>query len=93
MNNLYFECILIGTITSILGNLILELLIKYNDNFNTNENLKFTLKTYKNDMIVQVSLFLTGIFLHLLLEYIGLNNWYCEKVCYKDKCKLVCVKN
>ena len=34
--------------------------------------------------------FLFGVFLHLIINYIGLNKIYCNKVCYDGKCELVC---
>ena len=44
--------------------------------------------------MLEISLFFTGILIHLLLEYIGLNKWYCEKKCAGEgankKCEIVC---
>ena len=41
-------------------------------------------------------MFFTGILIHLLLEYIGLNKWYCEKKCAgegaSEKCETVCTR-
>ena len=50
------------------------------------------LDKYKKNYFLQVVLFFTGVFIHLLLEYVGLDKWYCEKKCIADKCKLVCEK-
>jgi len=91
MQTLIFESILIGTITSILGNLILKILLKFNS-VDDNNSLEHLLNKYKNTYVIQTSLFFTGILIHLLLEYIGLNKWYCEKKCIGDKCKIVCEK-
>ena len=91
MKTLVFKSILIGTITSILGSLIIKILIKFNS-VEDNNSLEHVLNRYKNTYIVQIALFFTGILIHLLLEYIGLNQWYCEKKCIKDKCKIVCEK-
>ena len=91
MQKLILESIIIGAITSILGNIIITILIKYNS-LESNDTLDNTLKKYKKTYIIQIALFLTGILIHLLLEYIGLDKWYCEKVCLKDKCKIVCTK-
>ena len=91
MQTLIFESILIGTITSILGNLVLKILLKFNS-VDDNNSLEHLLKKYKDTYIIQTSLFFTGILIHLLLEYVGLNKWYCEKKCIGDKCKIVCEK-
>ncbi len=92
MQTLIFESILIGTITSILGNLILKILLKFNS-VDDNNSLEHLLNKYKDTYIIQTSLFFTGILIHLLLEYIGLEKWHCQKVCLKDRCKIVCEKN
>ena len=76
MQTLIFESILIGTITSILGNLMLKILLKFNS-VDDNNSLEHLLNQYKDTYIIQTSLFFTGILIHLLLEYIGLNKWYC----------------
>ena len=91
MQTLIFESILIGTITSILGNLMLKILLKFNS-VDDNNSLEHILNQYKDTYIIQTSLFFTGILIHLLLEYVGLNKWYCEKKCIGDKCKIVCEK-
>ena len=91
MKRIIIECILIGTITLIIGNLLCKLLINFNS-VEENQTLDNTLSKYTNSYIFHVILFLTGVLLHLMLEYIGLDNWYCEKICLKDKCEMVCTK-
>ena len=91
MQKLIFESLLIGTITAILGNLMIKIVTRFNT-VEKNDNLTFVLDSYKDTYIIPISLFFTGILIHVLLEYIGLNKWYCEKKCIKDKCKLVCEK-
>ena len=92
MEKILLESIIVGAITSILGNLIVTILVKYNS-LENNDIIDSNLTKYKNTYIIQIALFLTGILIHLLLEYIGLEKWYCQKVCLKDKCKIVCQKN
>ena len=89
MQTLVFESLLIGTITSILGNLIIKILIRFNSD-EKNDSLNPIIDTYKDTYVVPIALFFTGILIHVLLEYIGLNKWYCEKKCIKDKCKIIC---
>ena len=57
-----------------------------------NDMIEEVLDKYKKNYFLQVVLFFTGVFIHLLLEYVGLDKWYCEKKCIADKCKLVCEK-
>lgn len=92
MEKIILESIIIGAITSILGNLIVTILVKYNS-FESNDIIDSNLTKYKNTYIIQIALFLTGLLIHLLLEYIGLEKWHCQKVCLKDRCKIVCEKN
>jgi uncharacterized membrane protein len=35
----------------------------------------------KKNYNIYISLFLTGFFLHFIIEIIGLNKWYCDKKC------------
>ena len=91
MKDLILESVIIGVITSILGNLIFKILVKIN-NIENNDMIDEVLDKYKKNYFLQVVLFFTGVFIHLLLEYVGLDKWYCEKKCIADKCKLVCEK-
>ena len=52
-----------------------------------NKNTRFL----KNPWMI-VGLFLTGFILHVGLDVVGLNKWYCDKKCIGDKCKIVCEK-
>lgn len=50
-------------------------------------NKRNNIYNYKNYFIA----FLFGIILHLLIDYIGINKIYCNKICYDNgKCELVC---
>ena len=92
MEKIILESIIIGIITSILGSIVIKTLTKVNS-IEKNDCLNSFIGKYKKTYMLELSLFFTGILIHLLLEYIGLNKWYCEKKCIKDKCKLVCVKD
>ena len=91
MYKLIYETIIIGIITAILGHIIIRILSKYNK-YDDNEKINNFLIKYNKGYILELSMFLTGIFVHLLVEYIGLNNWYCQKKCIKDKCRIICEK-
>ena len=95
MQKLIFESVIIGLITSILGSIILKIIVRFNT-FENNDSIEDVLKKYKNTYIIYIALFFTGILIHLLLEYIGLNKWYCEKKCSGEginkTCKIICEK-
>lgn len=93
MQQLITESVIVGIITSILGGLILKILSRVNS-IESHDYIKSFIGKYKKTYIVEISLFLTGMLIHLLLEYIGLNKWYCEKKCVgegeNEVCEFVC---
>lgn len=91
MKKLVLESLVIGLITTILGNLVLKILLKFNT-YEKNDSLNNNLEKINNIYLIHLSLFFTGVLIHVILEYIGLNDWYCKKVCAGDKCKIVCEK-
>ena len=58
---------------------------------NNKKNILSKLKNY-NICYFIIILFIIGIIIHLLLEYIGLNKWQCNKICDNNKCKYICIK-
>tara|TARA_B110000037_G_scaffold202643_1_gene244981 strand:- start:1586 stop:1870 length:285 start_codon:yes stop_codon:yes gene_type:complete len=92
MKNIIIETIIIGFITSILGGIFLRVILSFFNKKDKNEYLNVLINKYSNNYIIEISLFLTGVFLHLLLEYFNVNKWYCEKKCIGDICKIVCEK-
>ena len=94
MNKLLYETICIGLITSLIGSMVIKIIIGFNKvEKNESINMERTIKNWNKNYLLEISLFFTGILIHLILEYIGLNKWYCEKKCLKDKCQIVCVKD
>jgi quinol-cytochrome oxidoreductase complex cytochrome b subunit len=71
INNVYFESIIIGIITLIIGNIIFYFFYDEKDKSKQNK--------VKNNLI----LFFIGVILHFIIEYIGFNKWYCNKECCK----------
>jgi len=95
MNNIVYESFIVGIITSILGSLMIKILTKVNS-IENHDYIGNFVKKYKKTYIIEISMFFTGILIHLLLEYIGLNKWYCEKKCAgegaSEKCETVCTR-
>lgn len=95
MQKIIFESIIVGIITSILGSIVIKTLTKVNS-LDKNDYLNSFVGKYKKTYILEISMFFTGILIHLLLEYIGLNKWYCEKKCAGEgankKCEIICTR-
>lgn len=68
--NIFIEALIVGLITAIVG-FILSTLLMY-----TNKN--FELKKYSFWFQVLLSFFLTGVAVHLVCEYTGVNKLYCK---------------
>ena len=69
MLTLLIETFSMGCITFIIGTILFNLTInKENDN---NNKIKYPIG-------INLSFFMIGIVLQLLLSYNGINNWYCQ---------------
>lgn len=74
MKDILTEAVIVGIVTAIIGKILSQILININK---LDENKEFPI--WKEPKIIFISLFLTGIFIHLFCECIGLNKWYCDK--------------
>ena len=73
MKNLLIEALFVGVVTVIIGNLagyIIGTLLKV--------DLPIVCKDWNKYYTMELSLFLTGVLVHLLCEYTGINKWYCK---------------
>ena len=70
---LLIEAACVGVMVVIMGFIISFILSKF---FST--NLPAICKTWNKNHIMEISLFLTGFFLHIICEFTGLNKWYCK---------------
>ena len=61
------EAVFVGILTVIVGTVLSKLFESRN-----------TRKDWNKNYIMEKCLFLTGVIIHLLCEYIGLNKWYCK---------------
>lgn len=80
----YKELIIISLITIIIS-IISEYSLKISEK---NDNILTKLKKKKFRYIFIISL--VGIVIHLILSYLRFDEWYCEKTCINDECKLLC---
>jgi hypothetical protein len=74
------ESIVIGIITLILGKILSRILLLINKKKNC------LIRKWTEPKLVSLSLFMTGVCIHLLCELFGFNRWYC------DKNTMVCVR-
>lgn len=75
MNKTLYEAFIIGIITLIIGKVGFYVFSDENEKKEKNKT------KYSSSLV----LFLIGFVLHYLIEFIGLNEWYCDKC---DKCVL-----
>jgi hypothetical protein len=76
MWSLLSESIIIGIITFVIGTIIFNLSI--------NKSNKDEIKPYG----INFAFFITGVILHIGLEVIGFNKWYCNKEVITKICRL-----
>ena len=76
MLKLLTESLIVGIITLVIGNIIFNISVnKVN-------------KEKKKPSGINFSFFITGFILHLSLEFIGFNKWYCNKKYMTGICRL-----
>lgn len=44
----------------------------------------------KNSILFYLIIFALAVGLHIFIEYIQFNDWYCRKVCDLNTCKVIC---
>ena len=85
MIKLNYRDLLVIALVTLIVSIVSEYYISLNEK---NDNVLTRLKKNKFKYIFIVSSF--GILIHLILSYFRFEEWYCEKVCLEDKCKLIC---
>lgn len=73
MQSIITEALVVGLLTVIIGTIIGFLIAKL-----TKINLPDICKDWNKYYTMEISLFLTGVAIHLLCEYSGINKWYCK---------------
>lgn len=74
MKGLLIEAIVVGFVTVVIGTLVAWGLGK-----SFSVDLPPVCKEWNKFYVMEISLFLTGIFAHFAFEVAGFNKWYCTK--------------
>ncbi len=70
---LLIEAVVVGIITVIVGTLVAFILGSF-----FSSNLSKICKSWNKNYVMEVSLFFTGFFIHIICEFTGINKWYCR---------------
>lgn len=73
MSKILIEGFSVGVLTVIIGNIIALLVSAL-----LGADIPSVCKEWNKYYAMEVSLFLTGFFVHLVCEYTGINRWYCR---------------
>lgn len=73
MLRLFVEAFVVGLLTVAVGSLVGYALSKAVDS-----DLPEVCKEWNKFYVMEISLFLTGVVIHLLCEITGINKWYCK---------------
>jgi hypothetical protein len=81
------ESIAIGVVTILCAMMIQTIILTFGD-----EDIRKTNLFYKHKKSIKFysALFCIGIFIHIFIKYIEYDQWYCEKVCVNNTCKVLC---
>jgi hypothetical protein len=83
-----FECFIIGIVSVICCILSHNIIHSKKNNFKSKYFKKcLNDKNFQHNIIL---CFLLGALVHFLIKQSNLTNMYCRKICYDDKCWLVC---
>ena len=70
---LLIEALVVGILTVAVGSAV-----GYSLSYFTKSDLPKVCKDWNKFYIMEISLFLTGFFIHILCEAVGINRWYCK---------------
>lgn len=73
MYNLIIEAIVVGIMTVIFGNITGILIGPF-----FKVDLPSVCSTWNKFYTMEITLFFTGVFIHLFCEFSGINKWYCK---------------
>ena len=70
---LLIEAFIVGIMTVIVGTIVGFFIGKF-----FSSNLPKVCKKWNKNHVMEISLFFTGFFIHILCEYFNINRWYCK---------------
>ena len=73
MKSLLVEAIFVGVLVVIVGTAVGYVVGRF-----ASVDLPAVCKKWNKYHAMEISLFLTGFFVHIICEYVGLNRWYCK---------------
>lgn len=73
MYNLIVEAVVVGVMTIIFGNMTGLLIVPL-----FKVDLPKVCSTWNKFYTMEITLFFTGVFIHLFCEFSGINKWYCK---------------
>ena len=73
MSNLFIETVAVGIMTVIFGNLTGLLVGSF-----YKVDLPEVCSNWNKFYTMEITLFFTGVFIHLFCEFSGINKWYCS---------------
>ena len=74
MMKLLIEAVVVGVMTVVFGTLVGYIVGKM-----FSMDLPQVCKKWNKNHVMEISLFFTGVLIHLACEFTGLNKWYCKK--------------
>lgn len=80
IGQLLLEAIVVGISSVIMGSIVGFVMSKIVSNKKSSDSGEWN-KYY----VMEISLFLTGFFLHIAYEILGLNLWYCKEIFAKTR--------
>ncbi len=70
---LLLECGFVGILNVVIGSIVGFFIGR-----SMGMDLPVICKQWNKNHIMEISLFITGVLIHLLSEYSGINKWYCK---------------
>ena len=77
------EATVVGVCTVIMGTIISFVISQIVPSYGTSDSRDS--KDWNKYYVMEIALFFTGFFLHIVYEILGLNSWYCKEIFAKTR--------